>query len=83
LTKPLPLSLLKLVESAPEPAAERVRRRVKALDKPPSMLECRCGSRELLEVKVGVLWRNGRAYGGTKQLICAACLANGERVVLA
>jgi hypothetical protein len=74
---------LKLVPPAQEPATEAVRRRVKAHKPPPAMLECRCGGRELLEVKVGVLWRNGRAYGGTKQLICAACLAKGERVVVA
>jgi hypothetical protein len=51
--------------------------------KPPSMLECRCGGRELIETKTGVLFQDGKASGGTKQWICAACLAKGERVVVA
>ncbi|HWH72859.1 MAG TPA: hypothetical protein VNV16_01160 [Methylibium sp.] len=64
--------------------AEQVRKRVRAMPKPAEMLQCkRCGGREVIETKVGVLWQAGKTKGGTKQLICASCLIRGERVVLA
>lgn len=69
--------------SEPSPA-EKVRLRVKAAPKPAAMLQCnRCGGRELIETKTGVLFKDGKPQGGTKQLICASCLAHGERVVVA
>lgn len=46
------------------------------------MLECKCGCREFVETKTGVLFKSGKPYGGTKQLLCAACLLKGERVVI-
>lgn len=68
---------------APDTPAERVRKRVRAT-KPAEMLQChRCGGREVIETKVGVLWQAGKTKGGTRQLLCAMCLAKGERVVLA
>jgi len=68
--------------STPGPA-EKARQRIKAMPKPATMLECRCGGRELIETKTGVLFKDGKPTGGTKQMICAACLAKGERVVVA
>ena len=48
------------------------------------MLCCpKCEGREVIETKTGVLRKNGKPYGGTKQLICAACQRKGERVVIA
>ena len=76
-------SRLKLVPEAPEPAAEKVRRRVRAMPKPASMIQCRCGGREVIETKTGVLFQDGKAKGGTRQIICLLCAMRGERVVLA
>jgi hypothetical protein len=48
------------------------------------MLQCnRCGGREVLELKTGVMLEGGKPKGGTKQLVCANCYMKGERVVLA
>lgn len=69
---------------APDTPVERVRKRVRAAGKPPSMIQChRCGGREVIEAKVGMVMKNGRASGGTKSILCATCHRNGERVVLA
>ena len=67
----------------PDTPAERVRRRVRRSAKPDVMLECRrCGGREIIETRIGALYRNGRVSGGTRQYLCALCLSRGERVVL-
>jgi hypothetical protein len=56
---------------------------MRAMPKPASMIQCgRCGSREVLETKIGMLYKNGKASGGTKQILCASCFMRGERVVL-
>jgi hypothetical protein len=48
------------------------------------MIQCyRCGSREVIETKIGMFYKNGKASGGTKQILCASCFMKGERVVLA
>lgn len=76
---------LHVVKPAPAPtsARERVADRLNAA-KPAEMLQCsRCGGREVIETKVGVLMRGGKASGGTKQILCATCWRRGERVVLA
>ena len=68
----------------PDTPAQKVRNRIKALPKPASMIQChRCGGREVIETKIGVMFKNGCPSGGTKNLICATCHRNGERVVLA
>lgn len=68
---------------APDSPAEQVRKRMRAMPKPTSMIQCgRCGSREVLETKIGMLYKNGKAQGGTKQILCASCFMKGERVVL-
>lgn len=68
--------------SAP-PSSEKLRQRIKAMPKPAAMLECRCGSREFIELKSGVEYVDGKARGGTKALACANCWRNGERVIIA
>ena len=53
------------------------------MPKPASMIQCRCGGREVIETKTGVLFQDGKAKGGTRQIICLLCAMRGERVVLA
>lgn len=63
--------------------AEQVRERVRKAPKPASMISChRCGGREVIETKIGMLLKNGKPQGGTKQILCASCFMRGERVVL-
>jgi len=67
----------------PDTPAEQVRKRVRATPKPATMVQChRCGGREVIETKIGVLMKNGKPTGGTKALLCVGCLLKGERVVL-
>lgn len=67
----------------PDTPAERVRKRVRAMPKPPYVAQCcRCGGREMMETKIGVMIKNGKPTGGTKQLLCAHCHRKGERVVV-
>lgn len=78
---------LHLVPDAPKPPeteVEKVRRRRKADPRPKQMIQCgRCGSREVIETKTGVMSRDGRTYsGGTKSLLCAGCLLQGVRTIL-
>lgn len=62
---------------APDTPAEQVRKRVRAMPKPATMVQChRCGRREV------VLMKDGKPTGGTKALLCVGCLLKGERVVL-
>ena len=62
---------------------QRVRDRIKAMAKPAEMIQCpRCGCREVIETKTGVLLKDGKPSGGTKSLICASCYRHGERIVL-
>lgn len=68
---------------APDNPAEEVRRRVRAQPKPATMVQChRCGGREVIESKIGILMKNGKPTGGTKALLCVVCLLKGERVVV-
>lgn len=68
---------------APDTAAEQVRKRVRAMAKPPAMIQChRCGGREVIETKTGVMLKSGKLTGDTKQLLCVGCLLRGERVLL-
>ncbi len=36
----------------------------------------------MIEVKLGMVWKNGKPTGGQKQIVCATCLARGEHVVV-
>jgi len=76
---------LTVIEGTPAPDSplEEHRKRVRAMPKPAEMLQChRCGSRELIQTKIGMMLKAGKATGGTKQLLCAACHRRGERVVV-
>lgn len=69
---------------APDTPKEQARKRVRAMPKTPSMIQChRCGGREVIETKIGMMYKNGKPQGGTKQILCASCFMGGERVVLA
>jgi hypothetical protein len=66
---------------APDTPAQRVRDRVKKMPKPAHMAQCpRCGGREFLTTKTGVLVKAGKPTGGTPNLICVHCLTKGERI---
>ncbi|MCI8210756.1 hypothetical protein AUC61_14555 [Pseudomonas sp. S25] len=68
---------------APDTPVERVRKRVRAMPKPAAMIQChRCGGREVIETNTGVMLKGGKHSGGTKALICVACLIKGQRVTL-
>lgn len=68
--------------AAPDTPTERVRKRLRAA-KPPVLLQCpRCACREVIETRIGMLLRDGKASGGTKTRICAACMMQGQRVVV-
>ena len=74
-----------VIEGTPPPdtPVQRVKNRVKA-SAPSYMVSCpRCGGMEVFETKTGVVMKNGKPTGGTKQLLCAMCFMKGERVVLA
>lgn len=77
------MARLKLVEKPPLAPKEEVRRRVRRHPKPAAMLQChKCGGREVVQAKAGVLVKDGKPVGGTKVLLCALCLAKGERIAL-
>lgn len=68
---------------APDTPVEKARKRVKAMDKPACMIQChRCASREVIVTKIGMTYKNGKASGGTQQILCATCFMKGQRVVL-
>ena len=68
---------------APDTPAEQVRKRVRAMAKPETMIQChRCGGREVIETKTGMMLKDGKPTGGTKQLLCVGCLLRGERVAI-
>lgn len=68
----------------PDTPQQRMRDRIKRMPKPASMISChRCGGIEVLALKIGVLYQEGKMKGGTRVIVCAACFMKGERVVLA
>lgn len=76
------MARFKLIEGTPLPEQDPVRKRLRAV-KPAELLQChRCGGREVIETKVGVMFRAGKATGGTRIRLCAHCFMKGERVVL-
>lgn len=74
---------LRLVAKPPLDGAAAVKRRVRKMPRLEAMVQChRCGGRETIETRTGVMLRDGKPVGGTKALICAMCWTKGERVVL-
>lgn len=77
------MSHLKIVQTPGLTPKEAVKRRIRKMAKPPSMLQChRCGGREVIETRSGVLLKDGKPTRGTKMLLCAACFMKGGRVML-
>jgi len=80
---------LHVIDGTPPPPpatpADEVRKRMRERPKPiPALIQChRCGGREVFETKIGMIYKAGKASGGTKQVLCAQCFMKGERVVLA
>lgn len=74
---------LRLVDKPPLDGAAAVKRRIRKAPRPAAMIQChRCGSREVIETRTGVMLKDGKPAGGTKALICAGCWLTGERIVL-
>lgn len=81
----VPKPTLHVIHGTPPPDTpqERVRKRLRKTPKPAHLVTCpRCSGHEVIETKIGVVKRNGKASGGTKQLLCACCLIKGKRVVI-
>lgn len=67
----------------PDSPKEELKRRLRNRPKPAEMLQCQvCGGRELTPAYTGMVYKNGKAQGGTKQWLCTMCLAGGRRVVV-
>lgn len=76
----MPLNLVPPIAVIPE--GERRRQRRVNAPRPADMIQCRCGSRTITEVRTGAFLINGKVTGGTKQWICSMCLLRGEHVPL-
>lgn len=73
-------SHFRVIDGTPEP--EGPRKRMRASTKPSHIIRCRrCTSLAMIEIKLGMEFRNGKAVGGQKQIVCATCLAQGETVI--
>lgn len=52
----------------PDTPAEKVRKRVRAMPKPPTMVQChRSGGRKVIETKIGVLMKSGSQRVGLRR----------------
>lgn len=72
----------KVIDGTPEPEGPKKRMRASLPDTP--LVRCpRCTGLAMLEVKLGMVWKNGKPSGGQKQIVCGTCLARGEHVVVA
>lgn len=70
----------RVIDGTHEP--EGPRKRMRASTKPSHIIRCRrCTSLAMIEIKLGMEFRNGKAVGGQKQIVCATCLAQGETVI--
>lgn len=68
---------------APDTPREQMRKRVKSMPKPPDIIQChRCGSREMIQTRINMVYKNHKPTGGTKVLVCFNCATRGERVVV-
>lgn len=72
----------RVIEGTPEP--NTARNRLRSCAKSSHILRCpRCTGLAMIEVKLGMEMRGGKAVGGQKQVVCATCLARGETVTVA
>ena len=68
---------------APDTPKERAMKRMREMPRPAEMIRChRCGGAEVIQTKIGMMYKDGKATGGTRQILCALCFMKGERVVL-
>lgn len=74
-------SPFRVIDGTPEP--EGPRKRMKAQAAPSHIIRCRrCTGLAMIEVKLGMEKKNGKATGGQKAVVCATCLAQGEYVTV-
>lgn len=74
-------SPFRVIAGTPEPNGPK--RRMKAALKPSHIIRCpRCTSLAMIEVKLGMVEKAGKATGGQKAVVCAVCLSRGEYVVV-
>lgn len=72
-------STFKVIDGTPEPEGPLKRMKSSLPDTP--LVRCpRCTGLAMMEVKLGMVWKNGKPTGGRKQIVCATCLARGEHV---
>lgn len=72
--------VLHLVPPTEPSAAERVRQRIRRMDRPDGTLQCnRCGGRSVAKIEAGVIVAAGKRYRGTviHKDICAECYKRG------
>jgi hypothetical protein len=75
-------SPFKVIDGTPEPEGPLKRLKASLPDTP--IVRCpRCTGLAMLEVKLGMVWKNGKPTGGQKQIACATCMARGEQVLVA
>lgn len=68
---------------APDSLKEQAMKSVRSMPRPAEMIRChRCGGAEVIVTKIGMMYKDGKATGGTKQILCALCFMRGERVLL-
>lgn len=66
----------------PDTAKERRLARIRKA-KPAELIRCpRCQGNAMLQVKLGMVYVNGKASGGQKTTVCAMCLSRGEYVAV-
>lgn len=72
--------MLYIVPSAEPDEKEKVRRRIRRMDRPDGLLQCnRCGGRTAATIEAGAAVHNGRRARGTviHKDICAECYKRG------
>ncbi len=81
--KDVPFKVIDGTPAPDTPKEQRLKRMRASAAKTPELIHCkRCTSIAVIEVKIGMRYKNGKAIGGQKQTVCASCLARGEYVVL-
>lgn len=74
-------SPFRVIDGTPEPEGPRMRLRAKT--EPSHIIRCRrCTGLAMVEVKLGMERRDGKAVGGQKVTVCATCLAGGEYITV-
>lgn len=75
------LTTFRVIDGTPEP--EGPRKRMRAKTAPSHIIRCpRCTGLAMIEVRLGMEQRNGKATGGQKVRVCAVCLARGKYVTV-